>query len=175
MDKLFVILPFEKEFFHNHGISAYYFGHPLMHHIREFKADPEFRKKNKLDERPIIALLPGSRRQEILTMLKVFFRRLGKFPGVSVVIGGLEHHRQLYQDIIQNSHALQRDLSGHLQLLTVSTAALVTSGTATLETALFGVPKSFATKRNWISYQIAKRLIKVKFISLVNQIAGKNH
>jgi len=174
VDKLFVILPFEKEFFHNHGISAYYFGHPLMHHIREFKADPEFRKKNKLDERPIIALLPGSRRQEIMTMLKVFLEGVENFREYQVVIGGLEHHRQLYQDIIQNSQVPCKVIyQDTYNLLTVSTAALVTSGTATLETALFGVPQIVCYKGNWISYQIAKRLIKVKFISLVNLIAGK--
>ena len=107
-------------------------------------------------------------------MLKVFLEGLENFREYQVVIGGLEHHRQLYQDIIQNSQVPCKVIyQDTYNLLTVSTAALVTSGTATLETALFGVPQIVCYKGNWISYQIAKRLIKVKFISLVNLIMGR--
>lgn len=174
VDKLFIILPFEKEFFSRHGINAYYFGHPLMHHIKEFKADPDFLKRNQLDERPVIALLPGSRKQEIKTMLKIFLQGLEDFKSYQLVIAGLPHHQELYQEIIEKSNIHCKVIYQETyNLLSISKAALVTSGTATLETALFGVPQIVCYKGNWISYQIAKRLIKVKYISLVNLIADQ--
>ncbi len=177
IDEMYVILPFEKDFYEKkHDFPVHFVGHPLIDAIvnRE-QVEPEvFRKENGLDNRPIIALLPGSRKQEILKMLKVMLNVVEDFNDYQFVIAGApSQDANYYEPFIkrQNVHLL---LNKTYDLLSLSYAALVTSGTATLETALFKVPQVVCYKGSRISYEIAKRIIKLKYISLVNLILNKD-
>jgi len=172
-DKLFVILPFEKDFFEiKHNFPVDFVGHPLIDaiHNREKTDEVSFRKNNNLDERPIIAILPGSRKQEISKMLSVMLSIVNDFSDYQFVIAGApsqEYH--FYEQFLTNKNV--KFISNKTyDLLSIAKAALVTSGTATLETALFKVPEVVCYKGSWASYQIAKRIITLKFISLVNLI-----
>jgi lipid-A-disaccharide synthase len=172
-DKLFVILPFEKEFFEvKHNFPVDFVGHPLIDaiHNRKVTDEVEFRKENKLDEKPIIAILPGSRKQEILKMLSIMLSITIDFPEYQFVIAGAPSQDfELYHPFLSNNN-IHFISNKTYDLLSVAKAALVTSGTATLETALFKVPEVVCYKGSWISYQIAKRIITLKYISLVNLI-----
>jgi lipid-A-disaccharide synthase len=177
VDKMFVILPFEKDFYKKFEYDVTYVGHPLLDAINSdqlalpgFEA---FREKNGLQEKPVIALLPGSRKQEIETMLPLMLKVTQSFPGYQFVIGAAPSvSDEFYKKILgaQKINIIKRQTYA---LLRNSCAALVTSGTATLETALFGVPQVVCYKGGWISYMIAKQLVKVDFISLVNLIMGR--
>ncbi|HMU45699.1 MAG TPA: lipid-A-disaccharide synthase [Chitinophagaceae bacterium] len=172
IDKMLVILPFEKEYYKNKwNWNVEYVGHPLVEEVESFKA---ISKEESLSEKPIIALLPGSRKQEILKKLPVMlevsksFKEyqfiVAKAPGVDV---------SFYDDHLNNYDNVTYVVNKTYALLNQAKAALVTSGTATLETALFGVPEVVCYKGSYISYQIGRRLVKVKFISLVNLIMGR--
>lgn len=172
-DKLFVILPFEKDFFEiKHHFPVEFVGHPLIDaiHNRIKTDEASFRKENNLNEKPIIAVLPGSRKQEISKMLSVMLSIVSDFPEYQFVIAGApsqEYH--FYKPFLTNENV--KFISNKTyDLLSIATAALVTSGTATLETALFKVPEVVCYKGSWASYQIAKRIITLKYISLVNLI-----
>lgn len=171
--KLMVILPFEVEYFKRHQISAYYFGHPLMNYIKEFRINPHFRNINNLSNKSIIALLPGSRSQEIKLMLPLFLQSLKHECKHQIAIAGLPQHKNLYEEI-QSLTSVKATIiyQDTYNLLANSRMALVTSGTATLETALFKVPQVVCYRGNPISYWLAKKLVKVPFISLVNLIIG---
>jgi lipid-A-disaccharide synthase len=177
IDEMYVILPFEKDFYEKkHNFPVHFVGHPLIDAIvNRDQVEPEiFRKENGLDSRPIIALLPGSRKQEILKMLKVMLNVVEDFNDFQFVIAGApSQDANYYEPFIkrQNVHLL---LNKTYDLLSLSYAALVTSGTATLETALFKVPQVVCYKGSRISYEIAKRIIKLKYISLVNLILNKD-
>ncbi|WP_224485261.1 lipid-A-disaccharide synthase [Robertkochia aurantiaca] len=176
IDEMFVILPFEKEFYEKkHKYPVNFVGHPLLDAIGDREApDPEtFREENQLDKRKIIALLPGSRKQEITNMLGVMLSITEDFPEYQFVIAGApSQDYEFYESFIGSSNV--HFVTGKTyDLLSVSYAALVTSGTATLETAIFKIPQVVCYKGNWISYQIAKRIITLKFISLVNLIMDK--
>lgn len=176
VDSMYVILPFEKEFYEEkHQFPVHFVGHPLIDEISERpQVDPEqFRRENQLDERPIIALLPGSRKQEITKMLRTMLSVTSHFNDYQFVIAGApSQDKEFYTQFIQkeNVHLL---LNKTYDLLSLSNAALVTSGTATLETALYKVPQVVCYKGNRISYEIAKRVIRLKYISLVNLILDK--
>ncbi len=172
-DKLYVILPFEKDFYEiKHGFPVEFVGHPLIDAIHNQKSiDAEqFRKDNQLDNKPIIAILPGSRKQEISKMLSVMLSVVNDFPDYQFVIAGAPSQEfSFYQQFLKNANV--KFISNKTyDLLSNATAALVTSGTATLETALFKVPEVVCYKGSYISYQIAKRIITLKYISLVNLI-----
>jgi lipid-A-disaccharide synthase len=171
---MFVILPFEKKFYEQkHGFPVHFVGHPLIDAISQMPAisEKEFRVENKLDpEKPIIALLPGSRKQEVQKMLAVMLSITGAFPDYQFVIAGAPSlDEQFYAPFLKNT-AINLVSNKTYALLRFSYAALVTSGTATLETALFKVPQVVCYKGNWVSYQIAKRIITLDYISLVNLI-----
>ena len=172
-DKLYVILPFEKDFYENkHNFPVEFVGHPLIDaiHNRKLIDAPTFRKENNLEEKPIIAILPGSRKQEITKMLSVMLGVVDDFTDYQFVIAGApSQDYDLYEPFLKskNVHFIANKT---YDLLCHSTAALVTSGTATLETALFKVPEVVCYKGSWVSYQIAKRIITLKYISLVNLI-----
>ena len=176
VDKLYVILPFEKEFFKKHGVESNYMGHPLLEHILNFK-DKESVSKSKFVEehgleveKPIISLLPGSRKQEIEKKLPVMLHAVSSFSkDFNIVIAGMENFKNLYREITSNSNA-KVICNDTYNLLNNSNIALVTSGTATLETAFFNVPQIVCYKTSWLSYIIAKSLVKIKYISLVNLI-----
>ena len=173
VDAMYVILPFEKDFYEEkHQYPVHFVGHPLLDAIaaRKEVSEEVFKRENGLDERPIIALLPGSRKQEIAKMLSVMLSVVGSYHEFQFVIAGApslgyDFYKQFIKE--ENVHFV----SGKTyDLLSHAHAALVTSGTATLETALFRVPEVVCYRGNWISYQIAKRVISLKYISLVNLI-----
>jgi len=176
IDKMYVILPFEKDFYERkHNYPVEFVGHPLIDAIHNRpKTDPLlFKKENNLEEKPIIALLPGSRKQEISKMLSEMLSVVEDFSEYQFVIAGApSQDYEFYKQFLTNKNV--RFISNKTyDLLSVSHAALVTSGTATLETALFKVPEVVLYKGSWASYQIAKRIITLKYISLVNLIMDK--
>ena len=175
VDKLFVILPFEKEFYKKYDYPVEFVGHPLIDAIadRAQVDEVDFRKTHGLSNKPIIALLPGSRKQEITKMLSVMLSLRDDFNAYEFVIAGAPSQNfNFYKQIIGNQNVGFVNNKTY-DLLSVSYAALVGSGTATLETALFKVPQVVCYKGSAISYQIAKRIITLKFISLVNLIMDK--
>ena len=173
VDAMYVILPFEKDFYEGkHGYPVHFVGHPLLDAIaaRKEVSEEVFKIENGLDQRPIIALLPGSRKQEIAKMLSVMLSVVGSYHEYQFVIAGAPSQEyDFYKQFIKEENV--HFVSGKTyDLLAHSYAALVTSGTATLETALLNVPEVVCYRGNWISYQIAKRVISLKYISLVNLI-----
>ncbi|MEO8934886.1 MAG: lipid-A-disaccharide synthase [Xanthomarina sp.] len=176
VDEMYVILPFEKDFYEKkHNYPVHFVGHPTIDAIANRPQVDEyaFRAEHELNEKPIIAILPGSRKQEIRKMLSVMLSVVKDFPKYQFVIAGAPSQEySFYQQFTKGSHV--KFISNQTyDLLSVSTAALVTSGTATLETALFKVPQVVCYKGNWISYQIGKRVINLEYISLVNLIMNK--
>lgn len=174
VDKMLVILPFEKDFYANYNFPVEFVGHPLLDALpKELSNENLFRKENNLNSKPIIALLPGSRKQEIAKMLKIMLSIVDRFSEYQFVIAGAPSiDDAFYQAIIGNKNvAFVKNQTQ--ELLLVSTAALVTSGTATLETALLNIPEVVCYKGSNISYQIAKRIVDIPFISLVNLIMEK--
>ncbi|NNK61430.1 MAG: lipid-A-disaccharide synthase [Flavobacteriaceae bacterium] len=177
IDSMYVILPFEKEFYEDkHNYPVHFVGHPLIDAIanRDQVDEYEFRSEHELNEKPIIALLPGSRKQEIKKMLSVMLSAIQDVPGYQFVIAGAPGQDEQFYEQFTINHNVKFISNRTYDLLSVSYAALVTSGTATLETALFKVPQVVCYKGSWMSYQIGKRLVKnIKFISLVNLIMDK--
>ncbi|MEC4004632.1 lipid-A-disaccharide synthase [Flavobacterium sp. SUN052] len=172
-DKLYVILPFEKDFYEKkHHFPVEFVGHPLIDaiHNRNYTNSSVFRKENNLDEKPIIAILPGSRKQEISKMLELMLSVVDDFQEYQFVIAGAPSQEFSFYEPFLNGKNIKFISNKTYDLLSNSHAALVTSGTATLETALFKVPEVVCYKANWASYQIAKRIITLKYISLVNLI-----
>jgi len=175
VDAMYVILPFEKEFYAKYNYEVHFVGHPLIDAIADRKQiNPNtFRETHHLTNKPIIALLPGSRKQEITKMLGVMLSVVNDYPEYQFVIAGAPSQDfEFYKPFIQKDNVAFISNKTY-DLLSVSHAALVTSGTATLETALFKVPQVVCYKANAISYQIAKRIITLKFISLVNLIMDR--
>lgn len=175
VDKMFVILPFEKDFYRQYGYEVEFVGHPLLDAFAgyPFMKKGEFLHKNKLDSRPIVALLPGSRKQEIAKMLEIMLSVVpfyNEFQFVVATAPSIE--REFYERLLKNREVEMVDMQTY-HLLKYSFAAMVTSGTATLETALLEVPQVVCYKGSFLSYQIARRIISIKYISLVNLIADK--
>lgn len=171
-DKVYCILPFEEAFFKKFSVNATYVGNPLMDEIQKFQPHPFFHQKNELSYKPIIALLPGSRKQEVKNMLLVMLDVVAMFPNAQFVVAGVSNLDQdLYRPAEQKG--IKVVFNQTYDLLHHATAAIVTSGTATLETALFRVPQVVVYKTSSLSYSIGKRLVKIKYISLVNLIADR--
>lgn len=172
IDKMLVILPFEKQYYKNKwDWEVEYVGHPLVEEIENHKAQSA---ENKLSEKPIVALLPGSRKQEIKIKLPVMLEVSKSFPDYQFVVAkapGVEE--SFYDEMLKPFSNVSYVAGKTYELLRTAKAALVTSGTATLETALFGVPEAVCYKGSWLSYQVGKRVVKVKYISLVNLIMDK--
>jgi lipid-A-disaccharide synthase len=176
IDKMYVILPFEKDYYEiNHTMPVNFVGHPLIDAIADRNPTDEtlFRQTHELNQKPIIALLPGSRKQEITKMLSVMISVVKSFPDYQFVIAGApSQDPKFYSSFIKNKNVSFVENNTY-DLLSVAHAAVVASGTATLETALFKVPEVVCYKTSWVSYEIGKRLVKLKFISLVNLILDK--
>jgi len=176
IDAMYVILPFEKEFYASHDFFVHFVGHPLLDAIANRSAPDEikFRTDHQLHaKKPIIALLPGSRKQEVEKMLSLMLSTISDFKGYEFVIAGAPSlDKEFYQSFLKNPNVGFVSNKTY-DLLSISQAALVTSGTATLETAMFKVPQVVCYKANWLSYQIAKRIITLDYISLVNLIMKK--
>lgn len=175
VDQMFVILPFEKEFYEKYNYKVQFVGHPLIDGIAGRKQVDEvsFKKEYNLTNKPIIALLPGSRKQEITKMLSVMLSMVDDFSEYQFVIAGAPSQDLCFYQNIIGTRKVSFINNKTYDLLSISYAALVASGTATLETALFKVPQVVCYKGGTISYQIAKRIITLKFISLVNLIMDK--
>lgn len=173
VDEMYVILPFEEEFYaKKHEFPVYFVGHPLLDAIenRPPLDFDKFKTENNLDDRPVIALLPGSRKQEIEKMLKIMLSITEDFKDYQFLIAGApSQDKEFYQQFIQKSN-VNLVMNKTYDVLSVAHAALVTSGTATLETALFNVPEVVCYKGSFISYHIAKQIINLDYISLVNLI-----
>ena len=176
VDKMLVILPFEEEFYKEYGVNVTYVGNPLLDELAKFGTANRsiFLRRNSLGEkREIIALLPGSRKQEVKRVLPIMLRAASHFPDYQFVVAGVSSlDKSLYKKIMGNSDVFLIENQTY-ELLQNSSAAIVTSGTATLETALFTVPEVVCYKATTLSYFLAKWMIKVKYISLVNLVMDK--
>ncbi len=177
VNKMFVILPFEKEFYKKFNYDVDYVGHPLPDVISRrrklFSERTLFLKKHGLKDKPIIAILPGSRRQEIETILPLMLSILEGFSKYQFVIAVAPSQPISFYKEFMAGKEIRMISNETYELLFHSEAALVTSGTATLETALLNVPQVVCYKGGVISYFIARLLIKIKFISLVNLIMDR--
>ena len=176
VDRMMVIFPFEEEFYKNYGIDVTYVGNPLLDELAKFGTANRsmFLRRNSLGEkREIIALLPGSRKQEIKRVLPIMLKVVPRFPDYQFVIAGVSSiDKSLYKRIIGKTDVFLIENQTY-ELLQNASAAVVTSGTATLETALFTVPEVVCYKATGFSYRLAKWMIKVKYISLVNLVMDK--
>jgi lipid-A-disaccharide synthase len=175
VDALYCTLPFEKAFYKKYDVDVNFVGHPLIDAIADRPQidENEFRTTHNLSTKPIIALLPGSRKQEITKMLSVMLSLVNDFEDYQFVIAGAPSQDfEFYKGFIKQNN-ISFISNKTYDLLSISNAALVTSGTATLETALYKVPQVVCYKANPISYHIAKRIITLKFISLVNLIMDR--
>ncbi len=175
VDEMLVILPFEKDFYRKHQVDAHFVGHPLLDAIEGLPPIDiqEFKKENNLNNKEIIALLPGSRKQEISKMLELMLSVRKDFKDYQFVIAGAPSlDKNFYEQFVDADVHFVSNRT--YDLLRCSKAALVTSGTATLETALLNIPEVVCYKGSRISYEIGKRLIRnIKYISLVNLIMDK--
>lgn len=164
VDEMCVVLPFEKEFYRNLGMNVHFVGHPLLDEIKE---------KKSAERKKVIALLPGSRKQEIAGMLPLMLRVASGFPEYEVVIAGAPGQSAgFYQQFIENRN-VRIEFGKTYDILASASAGLVTSGTATLEAGLFQMPQVVCYKGSALSYWIARRLVRIRYISLVNLILDK--
>lgn len=173
VDHLFCILPFEVDFYKGWGMEVDYVGNPLLDAIAEFTPDANFRQMHHISDKKIIALLPGSRRQEISRLLPDMVAVAEKWPGYEFVVAGAPSFNADYYSQYLKKTKLKLVFDATYDLLTNAHAAIVASGTATLETALFDVPQVVVYKGAPVSIAIARMLVKIKFISLVNLIMNK--
>ncbi len=175
VDKMIVILPFEKDFYAEYDMKVDFVGHPLLDSLanESNRTKEVFIQENNLSQKPIIALLPGSRKQEVTKMLNTMLLLVKDYPEYQFLIAGVSTlDISFYDELIQSRNVSLLIGSTH-DILRYADAALVTSGTATLETALIGTPEVVCYSGNRISFEIAKRIIKVKYISLVNLIMDR--
>ena len=171
VDQMYAILPFEKQFYQQYDYQVNYVGNPLVHAINNFKTDEHFLDKLDRGSRPVVAVLPGSRHQEIKHMLTLMLSLKPEFPQCKFVVAAVDN-------VPADLYRPARDLGDvsivtnqAYDLLSVAAVAVVTSGTASLETALFNVPQVVCYKTSWLTYWIGRLLIKVPYLSLVNLIA----
>jgi lipid-A-disaccharide synthase len=176
VDRMFIIFPFEIDFYKKHGLTVEYNGNPVVDEIERIVTSftPESNIKNNplIDERPVIALLAGSRKHEIEQVLPSMMKMIRHFPDYQFVLAGVKNiPDELYKEIIGNE-PVRLIKERTYEILFSAEAALVTSGTATLETALIGTPQVVCYRGDFFSMIIAWAVIKVKYISLVNLILG---
>ncbi len=177
VDRMFVILPFEVDFYRDHDYPVEYVGNPVLDAVEEHARKPvprkEFLSRNGLEDRPIIALLAGSRKQEIRYCLPEMLAVTGEFPRHQFVIAGAPGLDAGVYEKYSNGHKVPVIFEQTYSLLMQADAAVVTSGTATLETALFGVPEAVVYKMGRLTYFLGSRFVKPRFFSLVNLILGR--
>ena len=174
IDKLFVIFPFEKEYYREkHNMEVEFYGHPLIEKIDNFNSSKDFLKKNNITkEKDIIILLPGSRSQEINSMLPIFLTLKKHYLNFEFIVAGVKNvNESVYQPALDLNVKVIYNQT--YNLLSHSKIAIVTSGTASLECALFNVPQIVCYKTSSISYFIGKSFVNISFISLVNIILKK--
>ena len=173
VDRMFCILPFEVDFYHKWGMDVDYVGNPLLDAIAQFKPDPDFSTKHALNGKPVVALLPGSRRQEIERLLPDMLSVAAAFPDHQFVVAGAPSFDEAYYRKFIGTANVTLVFDSTYDLLNIANAAVVASGTATLETALFKVPQVVVYKGGTLSVAIARMLVNIKYISLVNLIMNK--
>lgn len=173
VDQMFVILPFEVDFYKQYDWNVTYVGNPVIEAVEGFKLNPNFRAHNNISDKPIVAVLPGSRQQEVQNILPTLKQVFRDFPEYQFCIGGVNTLDKALYKIDDDADNASVVFDQTYDLLANSNAAIVCSGTATLETALWKVPQVVVYKTSPFSYAIAKALVKVKYISLVNLIVGK--
>jgi len=178
VEKMFVILPFEVDFYQEHQVEAEYYGNPVVDSVRTFedKFDPneDFRGRNNLKDGPIVALLAGSRKQEISLLLPEMLAAAVNFPGYQFVVAGAPSiSPSFYEHLLSNSN-VRVVYDQTYELLKHAKAAVVTSGTATLETALLGIPEAVVYKTGAVTFFIGNFLVNIKYFSLVNLILDKD-
>ncbi|MCP4121046.1 MAG: lipid-A-disaccharide synthase [Bacteroidetes bacterium] len=172
-DKMITILPFEQQFFKNYNIGVESVSHPIAVEIEAQKALPPDPQTEAISSKPIIALLPGSRKQEIRHILPTMSAVAKFFPDYQFVVAGVSEIKRDYYEKFISTDWVKIVYDKTYDLLKMSRAALVTSGTATLETALFNVPQVVCYKGNKFSYWMARRMVEIDFISLVNLVLKK--
>ncbi len=172
-NKLFVILPFEEAFYKKHDLTVYFVGHPLIDAIEQkkgsLKSKEEFIKENGLSEKPIIAILPGSRVQEIERMLKLMIEVTSQFKDYQFVVAGANNLPKMYFEPLKEKN-IKVVFNQTYELLSYAAAGIIKSGTSTLESALFDLPQVVCYKGGGLSFKIAKMLVDVKYIGLPNLI-----
>ena len=174
IEHLFVVLPFEKEYFEERHMPVTFVGHPLLDQISQStETKAEFQRRNNLSDKPIIALLPGSRKQEIKTMLPIMLEMTTHFPHHQFLVAGAPSQSDSFYRNVARDKTMTVLFGQTSEILRHADAGLITSGTATLEAGIYKVPQVVCYKGSSISYAIAKRLVKIKFISLVNLILNK--
>jgi len=174
VDLMLAVLPFEPQFYKKYGMDVEYVGNPVYDAVKAHKADTDFFEKNNLpDDKEIVALLPGSRAQEVKKVLPAMVETAMLFPTYHFVIAGVRNLDPGIYDVASRVENISIVYEQAYDLLAYSDAAIVTSGTATLETALWDVPQVAVYKTSAVTYLLAKMVVKVKFITLVNLIGGK--
>lgn len=173
IDKMYAILPFEKPFFEKYNCNVEYVGNPCVDTIAQHSKNVSFLKDNNLQDKPIIAILPGSRKNEVEYMLHFMVSILPGFKDYQFVIAAIDSLDIKYYEAFRREGIVSVVYEQTYDLLLHSKVAIVTSGTATLETALLKVPQVVCYATSGITYMIIRALIKVKYISLVNLIAEK--
>ncbi len=177
VDRLYIIFPFEKEYFRRKGIDAVFEGNPLMDAIarrrESFPSAEEFRRENGLDGRPVVALLAGSRRSEIRTNLRFMAELAERIPDRQFVVAGVSWIDRAEYDRCTEGTAVRYVFDKTYELLNISEAAVVTSGTATLETALLDVPEVVVYGVPWIYEKLKPYVLKIPYVSLVNLNLGR--
>jgi len=173
VDHMFCILPFEVDFYKEWGMEVDYVGNPLLDAIAQFRPDADFKKEYRLENKPVIAFLPGSRKQEIERLLPDMLSITARFPDNHFVVAAAPSFHEAYYQQFIGAAKVTLVFGRTYDLLQVADAAVVASGTATLETALFHVPQVVVYRGGAISVAIARMLVNIKFISLVNLIMDK--
>ncbi len=176
-DRLFVILPFEVEFFRRFGMEVEYQGNPLVDpvsgYLKNFEGKEQWSTRLELGQRPLVALLAGSRKKEIEALLPLMVRLAGAYPGYQFVVAGAPSIEPAFYERFLKGTPVRIVFGETYGLLASAAGGVVTSGTATLEAAMFGLPQVVVYKTGWPAYTLAKWIIKVNFISLVNLIQGR--
>jgi lipid-A-disaccharide synthase len=173
VDRLFCILPFEVDFYKEWGMGVDYVGNPLLDEKANFTPNPAFREIHQIGEEKVIALLPGSRKQEIERLLPVMLSLTDRFADCHFVVAAAPSFTEDYYRQFTGAKKVTLIFNQTYDLLQVASAAVVASGTATLETALFRVPQVVVYKGNPLSIAIARMVVKIRFISLVNLIMNR--
>lgn len=174
--RMICILPFEKDFYAGFNMEVDYVGHPLLDEIEKrsgFDRTERLAELGLEGDKKVLCMLPGSRKQEISTMLPVMLKAGRQFPEYQVALAMAPSQDESFYRKVADLSGVKLVKAKTYDLLEVADLAMVTSGTATLETALFRVPQVVCYKGNWLSYMIARRLVKVKYISLVNLIMDR--
>ncbi len=174
VDQMLVILPFEKAFYQQYGYPVTFVGHPLLDVISQFEPDPTFHQHHSLPSKPIIALIPGSRKQEISTMLPPMLAAVRPYTSHQAIIGaapGIDPG--FYHSLIPADQEVRVLANASYSLMANAKAGLITSGTASLEAALHGLPEVVCYKGGWLSYWIARSLVNINYIALANLVLNR--